>query len=308
MLAQLLDTLRRRVAATPPAPADSRTHEVFVPNLALAELPPHGEFMRYSTCSAADFLHPRCLEICGWLQHPATFHRKLWEWVFIVHKLDQAGLLREGMRGVGFGVGRERLPAFFASRGVQVVATDAPPELAAAAGWTRSDEHSLGLAQLRFPQIVDDAVLARRVTHRACDMRAIDASLTGFDFAWSACAFEHLGSLRAGLDFVIDTVEKTLRPGGMACHTTEFNLSSDDETAERGDTVIYRRRDLLWLVDELRRRGHQAEPFTVAPDAHVLDYHVDVPPYRHDPHLKLRLGRYVATSAGIVVRRGLAQP
>lgn len=48
----------------------------------------------------------------------------------------------------------------------------------------------------------------------------------------------------------------------------------------------------------------EVEPFIMAPDAHPLDYHVDVPPYSFSPHLKLQLGKYVATSAGIVVRRG----
>jgi SAM-dependent methyltransferase len=262
------------------------------------------DFMLHSTCSAADLLHPRCLEICRWLHHPAAMHRKLWEWVFIVHKLDAAGMLKPGVRGLGFGVGRERLPAFFASRGVEVVATDAPPDLAASVGWTRTDEHSGGLRDLSFPAILPDAVLAERVSHRVCDMRSIDPALRGFDFTWSACSLEHLGSLEAGLQFVVDSVERTLRPGGLAVHTTEFNLSSDLFTVRRGDTVLYRRRDLRRLVDLLRRRGHEVEPFVVAPDTQPPDFHVDVPPYTHDPHLRLRLGRYTCTSAGIAVRRG----
>lgn len=73
---------------------------------------------------------------------------------------------------------------------------------------------------------------------------------------------------------------------------------------EQGDTVIYRRKDIEELVQRLRDRGHTVKPFTVAPDSHYYDFHVDVPPYSGAPHLKLLLQNYVTTSAGIVVQRG----
>ena len=38
--------------------------------------------------------------------------------------------------------------------------------------------------------------------YREVDMRAIPTDLRGFDFAWSSCALEHLGSLGAGMAFV----------------------------------------------------------------------------------------------------------
>ena len=46
------------------------------------------------------------------------------------------------------------------------------------------------------------------------------------------------------MQFFINSVETTLKIGGVACHTTEFNLSSNDETVSKGDTVLYRRRDM----------------------------------------------------------------
>ena len=80
-----------------------------------------------------------------------------------------------------------------------------------------------------------------------------------FDFCWSCCALEHLGSLSAGLRFIERSLD-TLRPGGWAVHTTEFNLFSDAATVERGATVLYRQRDLKWLVEHLQRQGHQSAP------------------------------------------------
>ena len=274
---------------------------IFVPSFPVVDQ--HAPFMQYSTCSATDLLHPRYAEMCAMLGLPAMYQRKFWEWAYIIHHLREAGVLSEGRRGVGFGVGKERLPALFAKLGCQVTATDAPSEIGIASGWATSEQHSAALAELKFPEIVSDEIFDARVTHQPCDMNAIDDSLTDFDFTWSSCCFEHLGDLEAGLRFVINSVEKTLKPGGIAVHTTEFNLSSDDETVESGGTVIYRKRDMEDLVSRLRARGHEVHSFIAAPHAHPLDFHVDAPPYINNPHLKLRLAGYTTTSAGICVRR-----
>jgi len=263
-----------------------------------------GGFMQFSNCTAADFLHPRFSEICGLLEHGFTYHRKLWEWVYIIHHLLESGIVKPGARGLVFGVGSEKLPAFFASLGASIVATDAPAEIGEANGWSATGQHSASLDNLRHADLIDTATFDRLVTYESCDMNAISGHLQDFDFNWSSCCFEHLGDLEAGMQFIINAVEKTLRIGGIAVHTTEFNLSSNDETVESGHTVIYRRRDMEELIRRLRERGHQAEELRLAPDAHPLDYHVDAPPYSHHPHIKLMLSQYVATSIGIVVRRG----
>jgi hypothetical protein len=261
-------------------------------------------FMAYSTCSAADFLHPRFAELAALFGHPVRYHRKLWEWVFIIHHLQEAGVLKEGKRGIVFGVGREALPSLFAKFGAEVLATDAPDDIGEESGWKQTDQHSAALSQIRYNHVVDGDVFDRKVSMRTCDMNNIDPELTDFDFTWSSCCFEHLGSLEAGALFVINSVEKTLKVGGTAVHTTEFNMSSNDETVTEGNTVIYRKRDMDDLVRRLEERGHHVQPFKVAPDSHFLDWHVDVPPYAHDPHLKLQLGKFVSTSVGLVITRG----
>lgn len=261
-------------------------------------------FMPFSTCSANDFLHPRYLEICGLMKHPFVWHRKLWEFVFVIHQLLESGVVKPGSKGLVFGVGTERLPALFASMGAKIMATDAPVDLGRKKGWLDSSQHSSSLMQIRYPEIVDGAVFDANVSYQPCDMTNIQPELAGFDFNWSSCCLEHLGSLEAGILFVINAVEKTLRVGGIAVHTTEFNLSSNDDTVTVGDTVIYRHRDIEELVQRLRDRGHIVKPFITAKDSHYLDFHVDVPPYKDTLHLKLKLMGYVATSVGIVVQRG----
>ena len=276
----------------------------FVPDPAHEPVAESAPFMAYSNCQAQDFYHPRYARLAKLMAMPPRFHRKHWEWVYIIHQLVEAGVLRPGARGLGFGVGTEPLPAVFASLGVQVTATDAPPDLERAAAWSATRQHSGAIEQLLHPEIAPDALVRAQVTHRPCDMNHIDPALTGYDFNWSSCCFEHLGSLETGLQFVVNAVEQTLKPGGIAVHTTEYNASSNDATVASGDTVIYRRHDLEALVARLRERGHAVAPFVIGPTAHQLDYHVDVPPYAHDVHLKLLLAGYVTTSVGITVRRG----
>lgn len=262
-------------------------------------------FLPFSTCSAADFIHPRYAEICRTFGHRLQFHRKLWEWIFIFHHLEQAGVLRRGKKGLGFGVGKERLPAVFANRGVSVVATDAPIEIGASSGWTDTGQHSDNLGELKYPDLVSDEMFDANVSHRFVDMNTIDDDLVDFDFIWSACAFEHLGSLEAGMQFVINSVKKTLKPGGIAVHTTEFNLSSNDATITDGHTVLYRQRDMEELVARLEAHGHQVAPFVVAPDSHFLDFYVDLPPYADEPSLKIKFGEFVTTSVGLVITKSL---
>ena len=261
-------------------------------------------FMSFSTCNAADFMHPRFQEICGLLKHPFCRHRKMWEWVFVIHHLIEAGAVKPGSKGLVFGVGNERLPAFFASMGAKILATDAPNEASEKFGWRDSGQHLTNLNAIRFTDIVGGGVFDANVSYETCDMNNIPPALSDFDFNWSSCCFEHLGSLELGMQFVINAVEKTLRVGGIAVHTTEFNLSSNEDTVETGVTAIYRLRDINELVQRLRDRGHIVKAFIVAPNSHYWDFHVDVPPYLETPHLKLLLERYVATSAGIVVQRG----
>jgi SAM-dependent methyltransferase len=276
----------------------------FVPDPGLFPSAESAAFMAVSNCQATDFYHPRYAQLCKLIAQRPHFHRKQWEWVFVIHQLIEAGVLREGARGLGFGVGTEPLPAAFAAMGVDVTATDAPMNVEGAEAWHATNQHSGDVSQLLRPEIAPDDLVRRKVEHRPCDMNAIDPALTDFDFNWSSCCFEHLGSLEHGLQFVINAVERTLKPGGVAVHTTEFNASSNEATVAEGDTVIYRLRDMEELVVRLRARGHEVAPFVVGPTAHVLDFHVDVPPYAHDIHLKLLLAGYVTTSAGLIVRRG----
>ena len=225
-------------------------------------------------------------------------HRKLWEWCFIADALQRAEVLSEGHKGLGFAVGTEPLVSYFASFDAEIVASDLDEGDAAAQGWLATGQHSAA----RLPNhYCDPERFSRLVSYRPVDMTKIPTDLKGFDFCWSACAFEHLGSIEAGLQFVLDSLD-CLNDRGIAVHTTEYNVSSNDKTIEDGPTVIFRRRD----IEELQRRAllkGWAMDIDFTAGTMPLDYHVDFPPYSNENHLKLRLFEHTCTSIGLAFTR-----
>jgi 2-polyprenyl-3-methyl-5-hydroxy-6-metoxy-1,4-benzoquinol methylase len=256
----------------------------------------------WQLCTASQMEEPIYRQCCAYLREQPTKHRKQWEFVYILANLQAQGMLRPGARGLGFGCGKEPLAAVFAHLGCEVTATDLGVTEAAGKGWIETDQHASRLGDLNDRGICDPEVFRTRVRFVAQDMNRISYELRDFDFVWSSCAFEHLGSLRNGLQFVVQAMD-CLKPGGLAIHTTEVNLTSNLETIESPDLSVYRKVDMESLRERLSLYGHRLPPLNLNPGSTILDRHVDLPPYRQDPHLRLLLGRYVATSIGLMIWR-----
>jgi hypothetical protein len=133
-------------------------------------------------------------------------------------------------------------------------------------------------------------------------MNDIPGDIVDFDFNWSSCSFEHLGTLEKGFSFLKNQL-KTLKPGGWSVHTTEYNISSNDETQENNDTVIYRQRDIEQIVNELRSDGHFVEEVNFALGGLPEDFMVDTEPHQQKVHLKLQVDKYVVTSIGLIIQK-----
>ncbi len=251
-------------------------------------------------CESAEYAG-WCAQI-GW---PAAVHRKQWEWVYIASALDTLGLLAPGMRGLGFGVAREPLPALFAHYGVDVLATDLPADSDKLGLWKPHGMHAATLDELRYEGICSRDEFEQRIRFAAVDMRAVPAELRrgDFDFTWSSSSLDHLGSLQAGLAFIRASLE-CVRPGGAVVHTTEYNVQSNDKTLDYGDIVVYRQRDLEGFVAEMQQAGH-AVTLDLSRGTREYDTHVAHAPYA-DLHLCMELAGYVFTSVGLCIVKGAA--
>ncbi|GIL39834.1 hypothetical protein [Roseiterribacter gracilis] len=239
----------------------------------------------------------------GRMAHKPRYHRKMWEFVFIAQALYERGQLAPGKRGLGFGVGKEPLAALFATFGADTVGTDMPFEGAIEAGWATDNQHAAGKAQMRWPTICPDDKFDAHVSFETFDMTKTPGAFRDFDFCWSSCALEHLGSIDAGLSFIERSIE-TLKVGGVAVHTTEYNLISNDETVETGGTVLFRKRDFEAVIERLEKAGHKVAPLDLRPGAQPVERYVDIAPFRDEPHLRLALMGYATTSMGLIVTRG----
>jgi 2-polyprenyl-3-methyl-5-hydroxy-6-metoxy-1,4-benzoquinol methylase len=228
-------------------------------------------------------------EWCEVLNQEPVMHRKLWEYAYILQCVEGAENASQFERGLGFGVGKEPLAAVFAHAGCRVVATDY-----AAPGW--KDQHAASVQDLNADGICDAEDMADRIELRQVNMMQIPSEFHGqFDFVWSSCALEHLGSLELGAQFVHDSL-KCLKPGGVAAHTTEMCINSDKDTISKGPTVLYRAQDLHRLIDELYAEGYDVER-NMSPGR---GEHDGMPAHGDElPHLAVAVKRFVTTSFGL---------
>jgi hypothetical protein len=241
------------------------------------------------------------------LKDKPAYRRKQWEFVYIAQVLFEHGMLAPGKRGIVFGAGLEPLPALFASFGAEILATDQAADSATASGWAKSNQHTYDVSALNARGICTDRMFNELVSFMPVDMNDIPESLDGaFDFSWSACSLEHLGSLQHGLTF-IENAMRTLRAGGIAVHTTEFNLSSNEHTIESPGLSFYRRCDIESFSTRMAEKGFVVSPMDWTLGEGFAETVVDVPPYgRGEPHLRLRAADYDITSIGLIFGKPLS--
>jgi SAM-dependent methyltransferase len=270
--------------------------------------------LRSKLCCQADIESDWLRYWCDQLRVAPVYSRKIWEYGFVLQAIWEAGFLEAGRCGLGFAVGREQLPSYFASREVRVLATDLAGSDERSRVWQDTDQHASDVLEgLYFHDLVNRESFARSCSFRSVDMNHIPDDLHGkFDFCWSMCSFEHVGSLEQGLEFVRNSV-KCLRPGGCAVHTTEFSFEQTDETTDNWPTVLFQRRHIDELQNRLARDGHHLISVDYNPGDGDLDIFVDVPPYSWDtrplltfppaaPQIRLSVDGFPVTSIGLIVR------
>lgn len=244
---------------------------------------------------------------CSEIHCAVIYHRKVWEICYVAQAMYTHGMLAPGKTGLVFGCGEEPLPSLFAKYGAKILATDLDPGSAESAKWIETRQHSSTIERLRMANVCPDPELRKNIDLRYVDMNHIPADLHGkFDFCWSTCSLEHLGSIENGLRFIEESL-KTLKPGGVAIHTTEWNMNDEGGTVDHSHTVLFQKKHLLDVIERVRRLGYTvAEPdFTHGED--LFDGITDLPP--HGPHgadvmhLRLALSGYRCTSWGMIIQK-----
>jgi hypothetical protein len=234
--------------------------------------------------------------------HSGSLHRKYWEWCFISQALKEHDVLRPGKHGLGFGVGGEPLVSGFASFGASITATDLEYEEAVKKGWVETGQHWQSKTALNAIGLCSAANFDNLVYFDFCDMNHIPTKYYNkYEFVWSSCALDHLGSMEKGAEFIYNSL-RCLKNGGIAVHTTEFNVSSNTETWSSDDLYIFRKCDIETIICECRRQGYNINinwDFGTS----FADYHVDLPPYKGNIHLKLKIADYTVTSIGLIVTK-----
>jgi hypothetical protein len=260
----------------------------------------------------------------SWLLGGNPLTRKAWEWTFTIQALWNLGLLSRGTpaSGIGFGCGTEPLISLLANFNVDLLATDLTSESELAKSWRETGQNTGNLEQLFKPQLVSRDDFMARVRYRDMDMTNLPLEeLEGkFDFAWSSCALEHLGSKQTGVDFIVNSC-RCLKRGGFAIHTTEFDHTGMCRI-DNWPTVLYTQADILDLQRQLDDSGMELIAPSFQQSGHFIDGYIDIPPYPgskdfdssffqndgspHEssiPQLNLSIDGFKATSYALIVRR-----
>lgn len=270
--------------------------------------PPRLEYCGLTSklCTAADLESSWASYWLKRLQIDFAYHRKSWELCFVLQSLYENLNVFEGKKGLGFACGTEKIPSCLASLGAIVTATDAPHDAPNVESWKRTGQHSSSGEQLFYPEIVPRNRFDEQVRFEFLDMNHIPSHYDSkFDFCWSVCAAEHLGSIDHGIRFIEKSLG-VLVPGGIAVHTIEFNLE-EGETIDNWTTVLFQRKH----VDELGRRIARAGGVLFSPDYSegddFRDRYTDTPPYDRIPntvHLKLDIDGFRCTCMGLILKKG----
>jgi 2-polyprenyl-3-methyl-5-hydroxy-6-metoxy-1,4-benzoquinol methylase len=246
---------------------------------------------------ASDWYKERAEDV----RHPAIVDRKQWEVICLLQALKERDMIQPGKRGLVFGVGQEITVSFLAGNGCEILATDMFPDNEKAKLWNESNQWCDTLDKLKYNNLISDDNFDRLVKFRHVDMNNLPDDLGEFDFCWSLCALEHLGSSQNGMDFVTNSI-KYLKPGGVAFHTTEFDIDPDYPKYETVDNVFYKETDIEDLVRLIEDQGYIVEPRDYSLGNHLKDY--PVRDFGYNGRLKLFSGNSnLVTSIRLIIRR-----
>ena len=159
-------------------------------------------------------------------------------------------------KAIGFGVGVEPIPAALVKLGFDVLATDYL-DGSIAEDWKRTGQLASEFQQLNQRGILTEQEFIDHLKFQNLDMNQSPKEMHGsFDFTWSSCALGHIGGYQNGLDFILDSLN-LLRPGGMAVHSTELDVSALGSIFTSPSLNFYKLDDLNETIKLAQKRGFE---------------------------------------------------
>jgi hypothetical protein len=243
---------------------------------------------------------------CEQLRERPRYHRKLWEFAYVMQALHAAGALKKGARILVLGPDQQPAASYAAAQGAEVIVVQDPS----------APLPGPGADPLLYEDLVGKAAFEKRVTRRQADLRALPDDLGGFDACISIGRANGFGSIEAGVAFLISSV-RALKPGGVAAHVADFNFSDDERTLDNWTPALFQRRHFEAVAAAWTAAGHEVTPLDFNVGYQALDRFVDVPPFDvsrteamaglwrdgwQAAHLKSQIDGFPVASFGMVVR------
>jgi SAM-dependent methyltransferase len=276
-----------------------------------SEAPTLSQPLKSMVCMSADWDSEWLPYWAAAMDLQPALHRKIWEFAYIAQALSERNMLGSGRTALGFGCGREPLASLFAVKGCSVLATDLSTKDDRARSWNKGQQHADSPDSVWMPSICPEDIAKSNLRFQSVDMNAVPSEFHGrFDFCWSACALEHLGSIEKGLQFIRESC-RCLKSGGVAVHTTELNLETD-RTLDNHPTVLFERTHFGRLARELASEHVHVEPIVERIGDEFLDSYIDTPPYPSPRtvgstmsmlHLRLVVASFRTTSVGVIITK-----
>ena len=252
-------------------------------------------FPAWIACEGADFETEAVAAEIAAIREPVRHHRKQWEYAYVLSTARRLGLIAEGRRALGFGVGQEPVPAVLAASGMQVLATDRDRLGAAAMPLLRNTLGQPGHARYRGlnnRNILAPDLFDARVDFRFHDILGADPLPEdgGRDLVWSCGVLHHLGSAAAVEQAIGQSVAR-LAPGGWALHT--FDVAFGEAAGQTHGALHFL---ALREAEALHARFVRAGGRAVG-----LGFRRGKDPADRDPELSGSQGHHVCVRAGALV-------
>lgn len=278
----------------------------------IRDLEPNLEEIRSQACTQLQFEEPLYSFWVSEFKENFAYHRKQWEWVFIARALSVNGFLEKGVRGLGFGVGIEPLPPVFAKYGCDVLVTEWDIGEHGGRSWSSHYNPNSLLATMNRNDIFrpdglicEEEAYRCRVSYQDVDMNNIPENLKDFDFVWSSCSLDHLGTRENCNNFIYNSV-KCLSRGGIAVHTTEYNLMPEIFTPDTGSVILFNESQLFEIASNLMDMDCEVR-FNLNTGNGYMDLVPDRSPWNLKQHVKLAFDEpspgVVVTSIGLIIKK-----